>query len=303
MKNQKKIKNKSLYFEKLSHLFSKYSRVLLVDTTNVGSNQIQKCRKALGAESVMIIGKNTLIRKVLRHQIKKKQDLENLSFFISGNIGLIFSEIDPFKIREILKSNKIPAPAKTGQISQSDVVIPAGQTDIPPEGTCFFQALNIQTKIQKGQIEIQAPIALLKKGQVIGNSESVLLQKLNLVPFSYELKIKQIFDSNSCYDASVLDIKEEDLLKTINQCLFDLKLISTIVCYPEITRLKNSVRKITILLFCLGQRIDYNLGMNLKECKFEQSGFLNKIKEIKPDENVANEQKESSEDMGLNLFD
>jgi len=63
---------KSQYFEKLNYLFSKYNRIILVDTTNVGSNQIQMCRKELGVNSVMIIGKNSLIKKVLARQIKKK---------------------------------------------------------------------------------------------------------------------------------------------------------------------------------------------------------------------------------------
>ena len=56
-----KIKLKSQYYEKLNYLFSKYNRILLVDITNVGSIQLQKCRKELSLNSIMVIGKNTLI--------------------------------------------------------------------------------------------------------------------------------------------------------------------------------------------------------------------------------------------------
>jgi len=165
--------------------------------------------------------------------------------------------MEPFDIRKILKKNTIPALAKPGQISQSDVIVPAGQTDIPPEGTSFFQALNIPTKIQKGQIEILNPIYLLKKGQIIGNSEALLLQKLNIVPFSYELKIKQIFDFNYCYDVTVLDIEASYLTQKIIEKIREFLYISSCINYPYIKNLENAIKISKANLFVLAKVINY----------------------------------------------
>nr|UXY87598.1 60S acidic ribosomal protein P0 [Cryptomonas curvata] len=310
MKYPDKLKSKSQYYEKLNYLFNKYNRILLVDITNVGSIQIQNCRKALSLNSVMVIGKNTLIRKVLKNHVKNKENLELFSSFITGNVGLIFSEAEPYIIREILKLNKVPANAKPGQLSQCDVVIPSGQTDLPPEATCFFQALNIQTKIQKGQIEIINPINLLKKGQIIGNSESVLLQKLNMTPFSYEIKIRQIFDFNSVYDTSVLDIKPEKILEMIRSKIYELDLISISLKYPTLTYLKNLVKKTTIHLFCLAKLFDYEIKNKIKPCEplkiYNVDQKSNLKSEISTNNVVDKDKKnenEISEDMGLNFFD
>nr|UXY88096.1 60S acidic ribosomal protein P0 [Cryptomonas curvata] len=310
MKLQNKLKIKSQYYEKLNYLFSKYNRILLVDITNVGSSQIQKCRKALSSNSVMVIGKNTLIRKVLRQHIKNKENIELFSSFISGNVGLIFSETEPFLIREILKANKVPASAKPGQISQCDVIIPSGQTDLPPEGTCFFQALNIQTKIQKGQIEIISPINLLAKGQLIGNSESVLLQKLNITPFSYELKIKQIFDFNTVYDTSVLDIKPESILEIINSKIYEFGLISTSINYPTYNYLKNSIKKTVSSLCGLAKMLDYKFQNKMVEnvqpdvfSHKKTDETFNQIQCSKIENSSAENEEDQSGDMGLNLFD
>jgi large subunit ribosomal protein LP0 len=316
MKSKNKTKLKSQYYEKLNYLFSKYNRILLVDITNVGSVQIQKCRQALSLNSVMIIGKNTLIRKVLKQHIKHKENLELFSSFITGNVGIIFSETEPYIIREILISNKVPASAKPGQISQCDVIIPSGQTDLPPEATSFFQALNIQTKIQKGQIEIISPINLLKKGQLVGNSESILLQKLNITPFSYEVKITQIYDFNCVYDTSVFDIKPEKILEKIQSKMSELDLISIYIKYPTVTYLKNLVKKTIINLSVLAGFFNYEIKKNIKQYKPSrqsneqskkniQSGVIEN-KTTKSDcENEKEKEKENefSEDMGLNFFD
>ena len=305
-----KIKLKSQYYEKLNYLFSKYNRILLVDITNVGSIQLQKCRKELSLNSIMVIGKNTLIRKVLKQHIKNKENLDLFSSLITGNVGIIFSESEPYVIREILIANKVPAIAKSGQLSQCDVVIPSGQTDLPPEATCFFQALNIQTKIQKGLIEIINPINLLKKGQIIGNSESVLLQKLNITPFSYEIKIKQIFDFNSVYDTSVLDIKPEKVLETIQSKILELGIISISIKYPTVFYLKNLIRKSIVNLSCLAKLCNYEIKNKIKQCElselYDKDQKINNETEVQINYTIQNHNKDErneSEDMGLNLFD
>ena len=310
MKTKNKIKLKSQYYEKLNYLFSKYSRILLVDISNVGSSQIQKCRKDLSFSSIMVIGKNTLIRKVLKQHIKNKENLELFSSSISGNIGIIFTETEPFEIREILRANKVPANAKPGQISQCDVVIPSGITDLPPEATCFFQALNIQTKIQKGQIEIINPINLLKTGQLIGNSESTLLQKLNITPFSFEIKIKQIFDCNCIYDTSLLDIKPNKILEIIQHKIYELDLISIATEYPTISFLKNSIKKIKAYFYCIANLFNYEIKNQENHTELTKISNVINVKIIENeqeynDKNVIpiEHEKEISDDMGLNLFD
>ena len=67
-----KYKKKTYFFEKFNHLFSNFSKIILVKIDNVGSNQLQKCRIALKKNSVFIFGKNTILKKILKYQKKKK---------------------------------------------------------------------------------------------------------------------------------------------------------------------------------------------------------------------------------------
>jgi len=73
------------------------------------------------------------------------------------------------------------------------------------------QALNIPTKINKGQIEMISRVHLIHEGAKVTESQSALLQKLNIKPFSYGLVVQKVYDSGTVFDPAVLDVSEEDL--------------------------------------------------------------------------------------------
>jgi large subunit ribosomal protein LP0 len=301
---------KSLYFEKLTYLFKKYPRILVVRADNVGSNQIQKCRIALKQNSILVMGKNTIIKKVLKQEIETTSSLECLYSYINGNIGLIFTKSDPFEVREILKLNKIPAPAKIGQLAQDDVFIPAGLTEIPPDGTSFFQALNIPTKIQKGLIEILDSIKIIEKGKIISSSEAALLKKLNIVPFSFELTIQQIFDSGICYSPSILDINMEQIKEKFTKTISRLNLIGLKIGYPNIFSIKYCFKKIYSKLILIGSLINLDLKkkiisqslQNGNKTYFSHQNEEPILIEDEKIETIINEN-DSEEDFGLGLFE
>merc|ERR1711963_324953 len=69
-----------------------------------------------------------------------------------------------------------------GALAPLDVKVPAQATTLGPEKTSFFQALQIPTKITKGTIEILNEVNLIKEGERVGQSESTLLNMLNISP-------------------------------------------------------------------------------------------------------------------------
>lgn len=170
-------------------------------------------RLALRGRAVILMGKNTMIRTALRKMSPDIPQLDRLIPCIKQNIGLIFCINEATEVRKVVVENKVPAPARQGVFAPTSVVIPAGPTGLDPSQTSFFQALGIGTKIVKGQIEIQTDVNLITLGEKVTASQCALLQKLNIRPFSYGLIVKQIYDDGSVYDATVLDITNEDIIK------------------------------------------------------------------------------------------
>jgi large subunit ribosomal protein LP0 len=177
-------------------------------------------------------GKNTICRKAIREHQEANPALEALLPYVRGNIGFVFTDADLNQVRKIILENKVPAAAKQGSIAPVDVVIPPGPTGLDPGQTAFFQALNINTKIARGSIEIINEFQLLKSGDKVTASHVALLSKLNINPFFYGIKVTHVYEGGSVYDASVLDLTKEDLYEKFFAGVRKVAALSLAIGYP-----------------------------------------------------------------------
>jgi large subunit ribosomal protein LP0 len=240
-KSNNKFERKQEYFAKLSNLLDEYPKILIVQCSNVGSFHMQKIRKILRGEAIILMGKNTMIRKAIRSHVEKNADLEHLLPCIKGEVGLVFTKGDLSQVRKKLLSERVAAPAKAGSIAPVDVSIKAGTTGLEPTKTSFFQALNIPTKINRGQIEIINELVLIRKGDKVGSSESTLLQMLNIKPFSYGLQTKTVYDNGQMYDDAILEITDEQILGHFAAGLRQVASISLAIGIPNIASLPHTI--------------------------------------------------------------
>lgn len=235
---------KQWYFERLEELMNTYSKLFVVSVDNVGSNQMQQIRiKLRDTKSVILMGKNTMMRKVISNYLEKNPGhaFSALLPLVKGNIGFVFTNSDLAGIRDDLLDNRVPAPARVGAIAPVDVTIPPGPTECDPGQTNFFQTLQIATKIVKGKIEITSPVDLLKTGDKVGNSEAVLLKKLGILPFSYGLVIMAIYDNGSVFTPEVLSITPEILAAKFSMAVNNVAAISLAVGYPTLASVPHSM--------------------------------------------------------------
>jgi len=129
------------------------------------------------------------------------------------NTGMIFTNGDLAEIKKILDAQTREAPAKIGSIAPIEVTIPAGPTGLDPKQTSFFQALNIQTKIVKSQVEIVNPVKIINEGDKVSPGQAALLDKLKIRPFEYKMHIKNFYDNGNLYAAKVLLISQDFVLE------------------------------------------------------------------------------------------
>lgn len=302
---------KIAYFAKLTKLASECEHVIIADIDNVGSRQMAEVRAALRGKATLLMGKKSMMRTCLNKMVTEKPELCNLVPILKNNIGLIFCEDEISEVRTIMAKYQVPAPAKQGSIAPCSVIIPAGPTGMDPGQTSFFQALQIATRIVKGQIEIQSDVAIITGGEKVSASQSVLLNKLNIKPFSYGLKTTLIYEAGSIYPASVLDIEPEslvDALKSSIQACAALSLAAGVPCKASIGHsLINAIRK-TVCLALASDHIFPQMA-KLKEMLDNPDAYASlapaaaatpTATETKP---VEEEEEEEDDDMGFGLFD
>jgi len=237
----KKATRKAKYWKHLVSLLESYTKILVVTADNVGSNQMQQIRKALRGQATLLMGKNTMIRKAIRLNLEKTPQLDGLIPHIHGNIGFVFTNGDLSDIRTKIMALKVQAAAKAGALAPVDVIVPAGSTNMEPTKTSFFQALSIQTRINKGSIEIINDVHLLKPGQKVNLSQATLLQMLGIRPFQYGLKVTTVYDNGAIYPSSVLDYTDEDILKKFFTGVNHLTALSLRIGYPTVLSVPHSV--------------------------------------------------------------
>jgi len=271
---------KQEYFTKLVKLLEDYPKILIVGADNVGSNQMQKIRQALRGQAVVLMGKNTMIRKAIRGHTQNNPALEALLPIIKGNIGFVFvsKEVDLSTVKKIINDNKVAAPAKAGAIAPCDVVVPAGNTGLEPTVTSFLQTLNIPSKISRGQIEITADVPLIKEGNKVGASESTLLAKLNIKPFFYGLSLKTVYDNGAIYEPKFLDIKDEDILGKFQRGVTNVACISLATGYPTLASLPHSIIRgyKNLLAIAIGTNYSFKQAEKVKEYLANPSAFAAK---------------------------
>jgi len=232
---------KANYFTKIVQLLDEYPKCFLVEADNVGSKQMQQIRISLRGHAVVLMGKNTMMRKAIRGHLVNNPKLETLMNHIRGNVGFVFTKEDLVSIRDMLLANKVKAPAKAGALAPLDVSVPAQNTGLGPEKTSFFQALNIPTKITKGTIEITNNVALIKAGDKVGMSEATLLNMLGISPFTYGLVVNKVYDSGSIFDPTILDITDEDLKTHILAGIRNIAALCLKIGYPTVASVPHSI--------------------------------------------------------------
>jgi large subunit ribosomal protein LP0 len=216
MPNAEKLAKKAQYFNKLIDLCVNTPQALIVSVDHVASKQMQDIRMGLRGKAVVLMGKNTMIRKALQigHERHPDAGMDNLRSMIRGNIGFIFgTNCTMDEIRAVLNQFVMDAAAKAGQTSMVDLDIPGGPTGMDPSQTSFFQTLNVATKIVKGQIELISSFRILAKGDKVSANAAILLAKLGIRPFNYKMELEMVYQDGGVFPAAVLDIGESVLIQ------------------------------------------------------------------------------------------
>jgi len=307
---------KANYFLKIIELFSEYPKCFIVNVDNVGSRQMQEIRAALRGNAIVLMGKNTMMRKAIRGHLDQNPGLERILPHIKQNVGFVFTKEDLLDIRKIIQEKKVAAPARAGALAPKNVILPAQNTGLGPEKTSFFQALSIPTKISRGTIEIISDVNLITEGDRVGASEATLLNMLKISPFSYGLVIQQVFDSGTVYSPGILDITDDDIRAKFMEGVAKIASVSLAIGYPCVASAPHSIVNgfKNLLAVAAATDITFKEAETLKEMLADPEKFAAAVAAAagpaaaaapaeEKKEEAKEESEESDDDMGFGLFD
>lgn len=311
---------KANYFVKIVELMNEFPKCFIVGVDNVGSKQMQQIRQSLRGNAVVLMGKNTMIRKAIRGHLEQNPQLERLLPYIKGNVGFVFTKGDLAEVRDIILANKVAAPAKAGALAPIDVIVPAQNTGLGPEKTSFFQALSIQTKIARGTIEMLSDVKLITAGDRVGASEATLLNMLKISPFFYGLQIQQVYDSGTVFSPSILDLTDDDVRRRFMEGVTNIASLSLAIGYPTVVSAPHSIINgfKNLLAVAAETEISFKEAETMKELLSDPEKMAalqaaasaaapaaggGAAEEKKEEAKKEESEEESDDDMGFGLFD
>lgn len=206
---------KTKAIEKIRQYSKQYDVLAISKLHKVRAAQIMALRKSFRGRMELMAVKNRLAAKALRDAGTPQTD--GLIPNLKGQNLFIFTDISPFKLFLILDKNKVTLPAKAGDIATDTIVVPAGNTGLPPGPVLSeFKGAGVATKIDSGSIWVAKDSQVAKPGDVISIKLAGLLSRLGLKPIKAAVSI---------YMARMgsLLLKEADVRINLDQYLIEIK--------------------------------------------------------------------------------
>jgi hypothetical protein len=144
----------------------------------------------------------------LRHISNSINNMQCMVIFSSASIG----QITPVTDKHLIEKQ-----AKVGAISPIDYVLKAGPTGLDSANIELFQALKIQTKVVRNQLEVVNDSKVLFVGQKITISEINLMKKFNIKPYLHTIQMKHIYMSGNIFGTEILKINDQYLKQRVLQ--------------------------------------------------------------------------------------
>ncbi len=178
--------------------------VAILDMKGVPTRTISKLRKALRGQALIKMTKRSIIKFAL-----DKTTMKELNTVLCDQPALLLANGDwnSFRIYRIIAESKSPAPARAGKPTPIDIVVPKGDTGLPPGPVVGdLQKAGLPAKIQSGKIVLDKEVTVAKAGDVVKKEVAEALLKLGIEPFEIRLNVTGFWQDGLLLKKEVLDI-------------------------------------------------------------------------------------------------
>lgn len=197
---------------KLEEYASNSSVIALAKLSKVRASQLMSLRKKLAGQVKFVVAKNTLAKIAL----KKLKNIEEFLKLLEGQNLLIFTNMNPFKLNLILEQNKVNLPARAGDVATDPIIVPAGNTGLPPGPVLSeFKECGVPTRIESGSIWVARDTVVRQKGEVISLKLASLLTKLGIKPIRAGISIYAAYTDGIVLRGEDLKLDLEEYTKQI----------------------------------------------------------------------------------------
>jgi large subunit ribosomal protein L10 len=185
-----------------------YDSVGVVDITGIPSRQLQSMRRDLHGTAELRVSRNTLLALALQ---EVEEGLEGLEAYVSGQVGLIGTDDNPFGLFQQLEASKTPAPINAGETALNDIVIPEGDTGMDPGPFVGeLQTVGANARIDDGSIKVLEDSTVQEAGGEVSADLSNVLGELGIEPKEVGLDLRAVWADGVLFEPEELEIDVDE---------------------------------------------------------------------------------------------
>lgn len=182
----------------------KYKTVIMLDLRKLPDALLQSLRRKVRQDGgQMLVLKKAVVSRVL--QANKK--LAAKAGECDKPVALIYTNKSAYEMNTFFKQHKKKKAAKVGDVANADIVVPEGETDLPPgPALSELKAGGLSVQIKGGKIVVSKESTVAKAGEKLTGPKVKALQTLNIMPFEIMANMIFGYDGEYIYARELLDI-------------------------------------------------------------------------------------------------
>lgn len=225
----------------LTEFLRSYDSVGVVNVAGIPSRQLQDMRRELHGSAELRMSRNTLLARALD---EVDDGLEQLTEFLTGQVGLVGTNDNPFGLYKELEASKTPAPINAGEVAPNDIVIPEGDTGIDPGPFVGeLQQIGADARIQEGSIQVLSDSVVTEEGEVVSDDVANVLGELGIEPKEVGLDLRSVYSEGVLFDPEDLAIDVEEYRADIQSAVASARNLSINAEYPTAATVPDMLRK------------------------------------------------------------
>ncbi|PSP29324.1 50S ribosomal protein L10 [Halobacteriales archaeon QH_2_65_14] len=190
--------------DEITDFLESYESVGVVDITGIPSQQLQDMRRDLHGTAQLRVSRNTLLVRALEDLA---EGFEDLTQYVSGQVGLIGTNDNPFGLYQQLEASKTSAPINAGEVAPNDIVIPEGDTGIDPGPFVGeLQSVGASARIDEGSIKVLEDSNVLDAGEEVSADLANVLSELGIEPKEVGLDLRGVYAEGILFEPEDLEI-------------------------------------------------------------------------------------------------
>ncbi len=204
-------KTKKAKFDKVDALAAELEArkiVAILDMKGMPGKNLCQIRNTLRGKAVIKMDK----RSVMKFALEKTSKRELVGMLGEQPALLLADGGDPFKLYRTIAKNRSPAPARAGKVTSKEIVVPKGDTGLPPGPVVGdLQKAGLPAKIQGGKIVIDKDVTVAKAGDVVKKDIAEALIKLGIEPFEIQLNVVSAWENGLVIGKDMLELAADDV--------------------------------------------------------------------------------------------